>query len=315
MKFLSILLLSCVAAFGGVAPVLMNPYTTNTTAAADAHVVGLIGGPTNGVSGGTVSNIVGGLVSYNQFTTNAGGTSLSGLVFTNINSTNLIGTIRTNNLPMSLLDTNGAAKSVTNGYVWSGLYDPTNSAKNVTNGYPWSSLYDTNGAAHGATNLLGTASGQPISAFDTNGAGTAAAKLATNGYPWMTGSFPVAFSNSFVTNFSLGTVQSNWTVVLPSYATNYMVDSRLWLQAKVANPSGITLPLGGLIDCGYVIGTLFPAQPFVLIPQGDGRTFIASMSGDKANFLDSTGQPYSFSAANVAAGFNLFIRFTWTVHK
>ena len=90
----ALLLAICLSAAAGVAPVLMNPFTTNTTAAADAHVVALVSGPTNGVSSAVVTNIVNGMVQSNQFTKLASGTALDGLVFTNLNATNIIGKIK-----------------------------------------------------------------------------------------------------------------------------------------------------------------------------------------------------------------------------
>jgi hypothetical protein len=138
----------------------------------------------------------------------------------------------------------------------------------------------------------------------------------TNGVNGVNGTNGVnCYAGNYTTNFTLGTAQATWTITLPAVATNYLVQSKLYLVAQSANPHGITLASGGRIDCAYVTGTLFSQQPYTILDQGDGRTFVVSMSGDKANFLDNTGQPYSFSQAFVADSFQLQAKFIYLIQQ
>jgi len=123
------------------------------------------------------------------------------------------------------------------------------------------------------------------------------------------------FAATYTTNFTIPTSQTAWTITLPTAATNYLVSARLRLVATSANPHGITLPSGGFVECSEVTGTLFIQKPFALLDQGDKRTFVAAITGDKANFIDNTGQPYSFSQAFVADSFQLQAKFTYLIQQ
>ena len=160
----------------------------------------------------------------------------------------------------------------------------------------------TFGIPTGATGATGSAGG--TGAKGDTGATGAVGAAGTN-----------CLASTYTTNITLGTVQAAWTVVLPNAATNYLVSARLSLLATSANPHGITLASGGKIDCSVVTGTLFGQQPFTILDQGDGKTFVISMDGDKANFLDNTGQPYSFSQAFVADSFQLQAKFTYLIQQ
>lgn len=331
----TILMLTGLAAFAGLNPVLQNTYTTNTQSAADAHVVSLIGGPTNGVSAATVTNIVGGLTANNitngQPSVTVGGLSLSGGAVNGGLTVTGDSYVEANSY---VLGTNNSIYFVGNG---SGLialnaahlngqfsptnipavYDVTNAARNATNGYPWGSLYDASGAAQSATNHLGSAAFVSTSSFDAAGVATAT----TNGYPWGSLYQPAmtAATYSITTNFSIPTYSTNWTVVLPAAATNYIVIQELYLTPVSASPGGAQIPLGGLLPCGYLSGTTYPQPPFSMIYQGDGKTFVVAFDGDNANFVDPTGQPYRFygnaNTPNLATYFKVQARFTWTIHK
>jgi hypothetical protein len=153
----------------------------------------------------------------------------------------------------------------------------------------------------------------PTGAAGTNGLNGTNGAAGSNGSNGLNGTNCLA--STYTTNFTLGTAQAAWTIVLPSAATNYLLRPVLSLVAQSANPHGITLASGGKIDCAYVTGTLFTQQPYAILDQGDGRTFVVSMDGDKANFLDNTGQPYSFSQAFVADSFQLQAKFTYLIQQ
>ena len=295
----------------GASGVVKNSYSTNTQTAADLYVVGLIGGPTNGVSSNTCVTIVKSIVQQNRWTTNADATVINGGNLTNLNATKLNGIIPVANL--------------------SAFYDPTNAALNATNGM--TTLTYTNPATVVYTNQLAATSNgivaqiPSLTAYATlsNVSTTNTANLtittnivnaSTNGYPWGALYAPVTSSslNSFTTNFTIPTYQTNWTIVLPNVATNYQVQASWALVAKVANPHGVVLPLGSKV-ADVEGGTLFPSHPYALIDQGDGKMFVLSMDGDKANFLDNTGQAFSFQQSFVADSFNLQANFIWSVKK
>ena len=304
MKLISLFLLLPMLAFGGLNPVLQNPYTTNSAAAADAHAALVAGGPTNGVSATTVTNIV---VSIVPPLINSASNALQLQI--NTNAANIALATTTNGVNGLITAAMGASNFVTHAALTSsnfitGVGSSNFVSQSVLTGSNFVSQTTLDGSNYvSLTTLAG-------SNFLTQATAAATYQPAGNYATNLT-----AAANSYTTNITIGTVQASWTVTLPTSATNYFVAARLYLVATTANPSGITLPLNGLIDCSYVIGTLFPAQPYTILPQGDGKTFVVSMDGDKANFLDNTGQPYSFSQANVAAGFKLQANFTWAIHK
>jgi len=300
MKFLPFLLLTCLTACAGIAPVQMNPYTTNTTVNADLHVLAISGSPTNGITATSATNItlavavpiINGASNVLQVQINDNTSGLQMKTTTN----NVQGIIST-----SLISSNyatqayatAAAMAATNGYPWGSLYDSANAAKNATNGYPWGSLYDASGAA----------------------------QAATNGYPWgslyaPSGSYTTnltAAANSFTTNIVIPSSQTSWTITLPAAATNYIVTARLYLKLT-ANNHGLSLSNGALLDATTITGTTYYTQPFSITDTGDGRNFVVNSDGDYANFLDA-GIPQHFQPAFVQSDFQIQAQFIYTVKK
>lgn len=115
----------------------------------------------------------------------------------------------------------------------------------------------------------------------------------------------------YVTNLTFAASQTNWTITLPAAAANYMVRGELYLYPNSSNPLGTTWSTSSWLNVGLVSGVTYTRSPYSIM--GSGQTWTVSLNGDDVQFLDATGQPYTFTAAQAAANLKLKALFTWTV--
>jgi hypothetical protein len=216
-----------------------------------------------------------------------------------------------------LYDASGTATASTNGYPWGSLYDLSGAgataANHATNGFPWGTLYDAAGAGTIAANHA--TNGYPWGTlYDAAGAAAAAAQAATNGYPW--GTVATTANNSYTTNFFFPSYQTNLVFVLPSISTNYLVNGKLFIVSRSANPLGINIASGATIPVSVCWGQTYSCPPFVLMQSVDGTAFDFGMGGDNSvSFVATNGAPYTLTATQMTNAFSMRAVFDWTVHK
>jgi hypothetical protein len=306
-------------AFAGLNPVLQNPYTTNTPAAADAHVIALVSGPTNGVTLATLTNVVNGIATtlHVLVATNSpdGNVSASLNQVTNLDSA-ILGIVTNKDAAVLVIVTNLNASTLT-------TVSNINTANLVitTNLVAAQGAANTNDAAARVTAALVTATNlnsatlTVVTNKDTALLATVtninSATLAT-----ATNLLPTAANNSYTTNFFFPSYQTNLVFVLPSISTNYLVNGKLFIVSRSANPLGINIASGATIPTSTCWGQTYSCPPFVLMQSVDGTAFDFGMGGDNSvSFVATNGAPYTLTATQMTNAFSMRAVFDWTVHK